>query len=68
LVPQPVSCAPHLIPGNFRAKQRTLFAQPDGRFADHQRFSFDGGNRFSVLQERLEIHARGEFLDHADCI
>jgi hypothetical protein len=54
------------VPRLIGAKDRTLFAKPDGGFADHKHLALDGGYGLGIFAERLEIQALGEAFDHAD--
>ena len=65
-VPQVVSRTSCLVPRYAGAKCRGLLPEADGGFTNYQELAFHSGHRHRIGAESLEIHARGEILDHGD--
>jgi len=65
-VPQMVSRASYLVPRYVGAKCRRPVPEADGGFTDYRKLALHSGHRHRIGAESLEIHARGEILDHGD--
>lgn len=63
---QPVSHSPDIPPWNLGAQPRAFIFDPERSLRDLEQFTLYGSNRLLVLEERLLVEARGEFLDHFD--